>query len=319
MSPRQALQRLSDAVLGPEFDRALRRARRSGRHRFLFGWNRGLGDVGLGLTPFFARIRRAFDDSRIDVITRKDLEPVFCLAGVDDIHAVPGLARASTFEIEAQAQRLGLDLSRYEGVFGNPDLRRWGRSTRDIVPARLQWPQRFDSLEGRFAELDGFGPLVGVHVHSETAHFYRYTKDWPTQRWPLMFASVQAKVPARFVLLGAANEFDLPGPGIVDLRGRASLLEVLSLIRGRIDALVAPDSGILSLVYLLDVQKDLDVVSLWADPRQGVLKLGQASPNARLRHHPILGRDEDVGNITVDEVADRLVACLRSRAGRNET
>ena len=39
------------------------------------------------------------------------------------------------------------------------------------------------------------------------------------------------------------------------------------------------------------------IVSLWSDPRQGILKQGCASPNPRLRHVPLRGRDEDVRNL----------------------
>jgi hypothetical protein len=318
MSPRQALRHAWDSLVGSDFDRALRRARRSGRHRFLFGWNRGLGDVGLGLVSHFERIRREFADARIDVVTRSDLEPVFALAGVDAIHVAAGLARGARFEILDEARRLGLDPASYAGIFGNPDLRRWARTTREVIAPRLHWPERFDRLAQRFAQFDAAGPWVGVHVHSETAQFYRYTKDWPAGRWPQLFASVRARVPARFVLFGAARDERIEGDGVVDLRGQTSLLELLALVRAHARAVVAPDSGILSIVYLLDMQKELDVVSLWADPRQGILKLGQPSPNTLLRHHPLLGRDEDVGNISVQEVADTLVSCLErpAAAGR---
>jgi len=314
MSPRQALHRLWDSLRGPEFDRALRRAELSGCHRFLFGWNRGLGDVGLGLTPFFERIRRAFGDSRIDVVTRADLEPVFTLAGADSIRVVSGLKRGAALELEAEARRLGIDPRSYAGAFNNPDLRRWAHSARQTVAPRLHWPAGFDGLSERFAELRDPGPWVGVHVRSETAQFYRYVKDWPAERWPRLFESVQAKIPARFVLLGIANDGELARPGVVDLRGRTTLLEALCLVRTRLKVLVAPDSGVLSLVYLLDMEKDLDVVSLWADPRQGVLKLGQPSPNARLRHHPLVGQGEDIANISVQEVSAAIVAALERKA-----
>jgi ADP-heptose:LPS heptosyltransferase len=251
-------------------------------------------------------------------MTREDLAPVFELAGADAIHVVSGLTRGAAFDVAAEAQRLGLDPQGYAGVFGNPDLRRWARSAREIGAPRLHWPARLDGLATRFVELDAPGPWIGVHVHSETEKFYRYVKDWPAERWPHLFTAVQAKVPAKFVLLGTASSRKLDGPGVVDLRGRTTLLEVLSLVRTRFQVLVAPDSGILSLAYVLDMQKDLDVVSLWADPRQGILKLAQPSPNARLRHHPLLGRHEDVGNISVDEVAGALLDCLETPPGQGQ-
>jgi hypothetical protein len=315
MSPRQFLRRMSDSLLGTEFDRAMRRARRTRSPRFLFCWNRGLGDVGLGLSPLIGSIRRDFADARIEALTREDAVPAFELAGVDAIHAVPGLARGTRAELRAEATRLGLDAAAYTWIFADPDPRRWMGTGREFPAARLRWQPRFDRLAGRFPELAAPGPWVVVHFQSETSQFYRYPKDWPPDRWAPLFDRVRAVVPARFVLLAAAPGAPVDGEGIVDLRGRATLLESLSVIVTRANALVAPDSGILSLTYLLDAQRELDVVSLWSDPRQGVLKLATPSPNRRLRHFPILGRDENVTNITADEVARQLLSCLGGPGG----
>jgi ADP-heptose:LPS heptosyltransferase len=310
MSPRQALQRLQDALFGSSFDRALRGAGERRHPAFLFGWNRGLGDVGLGLVPYFLRIRRAFPGARIEAITRPDLAQVFELAQADAVHTVPGLARGERLDVRAEARRLALDLSAYAGVFENPDLARWSQTIGDEIPPRLHWQDRFDDLARRFTELEEPGPWVGIHASSETARFYRYVKDWPSDRWPRLFACVRSQVPARFVLFGSAPEPDLENEHVVDLRGRTSLLEALAVVRTRCRALVAPDSGILSVAYLLDAQFDLDLISIWADPRQGVLRHPRASPNARLRHLPIVATGEDVGNISVEDLARPLAASL---------
>ena len=76
--------------------------------------------------------------------------------------------------------------------------------------------------------------------------------------------------------------------------------------------LVAPDSGILTAVYYLDQVQPLDVVSLWSDPRQSILKQGCTSPNPALRHHPLQGRGEDVRNLDVATVEAALAAVLDS-------
>jgi ADP-heptose:LPS heptosyltransferase len=311
MSPRQALQGLDDALRGSEFERAMRRARRLDRPAFLFGWNRGLGDVALGLTPYFQRIRAVHPQARIVAITRPDLAEVFELARTDEIHVVEGLKRGHRLDVRAEARRRALDLADYAGVHGNPDLRRWHRRVTDEIPPRLHWQHRYDLLAERFPALGGGARWVGVHVNSESAQFYRYTKDWPNERWAELFARVRAEAPAQFVLFGTrAHDVSLHGPGVLDLRGQTSLLDVLAIVRTQCRALVAPDSGILSASYLLDAQFELDVISLWADPRQGILKHGRPSPNRQLRHIPIVGRREDVGTITVDEVAETLVRCL---------
>jgi hypothetical protein len=54
----------------------------------------------------------------------------------------------------------------------------------------------------------------------------------------------------------------------------------------------------------------LALVSLWSDPRQGILRQGSPSPNPQLVHVPIVGRDEDVRNIGVDDVEAALRQAL---------
>ena len=311
MTTRNALHRIADALYDSEFERSLRRAARGDNPAFLFGWNRGLGDVAFALVPFFLRIREAFPQARIAAITRPDLAEMFELAGADEIHVVAGLARGQPLDVEAEAQRLALDLSRYTGVFGNPDVRRWRRHASKQITLRLQWQHRFDFLAERFPEIEADVPWVGIHVNSETRRFYHYNKDWPIERWAQLFARVRSEVPAHFVLFGSLPRADsLSDEGVLDLRGQLTLLEVLAILRTRCRALVAPDSGILSIAYLLDAQFDFDVVSLWADPRQGILKHKLPSPNAHLRHVPIVARYENVDNITVEEVALPLLRCL---------
>jgi hypothetical protein len=90
---------------------------------------------------------------------------------------------------------------------------------------------------------------------------------------------------------------------------------MLSAIRNRCSVLVAPDSGVLTMAYYLDVDDPITIVSLWADPRQGILKQGVASPNPRLRHVPLRGEGEDVSKIPVDDVYREVVAGLDRMAG----
>jgi hypothetical protein len=118
----------------------------------------------------------------------------------------------------------------------------------------------------------------------------------------------------RFVLFGHAADAPFGDANVVDLRGRTTFLELMSVIRNRCRVLVAPDSGVLTAAYYLDDAFPLDVISLWSDPRQGVLKQGCRSPNPMLRHVAIEGAGEDVRNIDVDTVAaalDRAIAGAR--------
>jgi hypothetical protein len=71
-----------------------------------------------------------------------------------------------------------------------------------------------------------------------------------------------------------------------------------------------PRRGVLTAAYYLADDFPLDVISLWSDPRQGILKQDCPSPNPRLRHVALRGRDEDVRNLSVDEVAAALERSL---------
>jgi hypothetical protein len=60
------------------------------------------------------------------------------------------------------------------------------------------------------------------------------------------------------------------------------------------------------MIYYIEASFTLDVVSLWSDPRQGVLKQKVPSPNPLLRHIPLIARDKDLGNIDVETVMHSL-------------
>ena len=304
LNPKRFTRALSDRVRGTAFDRTLRDAVRSGRHRFVFGWNRGLGDIALGLVPLFLRIREADPCARIEVVTREDLAQPFELAGVDAIHVVASLARGQPVDLSSIA---GPDAV----AFADPDPTRWLEGRRRERPPRLSWRPQWNALADLVAD-DRNVVTVGAHVASETAQYYGYVKDWPAER----FAALLSRFPenVRFVLFGNEARATFTQPNVVDLRGRTSFLELLSVLRNRCRILVAPDSGVLTAAYYLDETFPLDVISLWSDPRQGVRKQGCDSPNALLRHVAIDGAREDVRNIEVDTVAlalERTIAAAR--------
>ena len=308
LNPKRFARALSDRVRGTEFDRTLSTAVRSRRHRFVFGWNRGLGDIALGLVPLFLRIRAADPHARIEVVTRADLAQPFELAGVDAIHVVPELARGTAVDLSAIA---GADAV----AFADPDPTRWLDGRRREHPPRLAWRAQWNALADGLVDDDPDVVTVGAHVASETAQYYGYVKDWPADRFGALFSRFPSGV--RFVLFGNEARATFTQPNLVDLRGRTSFLEVLSVLRNRCRVLVAPDSGVLTAAYYLDQAFPLDVISLWSDPRQGVLKQDCDSPNTLLRHVAIEGAGEDVRNIAVDTVSaalERAIFAARSPA-----
>ena len=301
---------VADRVRGTPFERAVAAARRAGRHDFLFGWNRGLGDIALGLAPLFARIRASDPRARIVVFTRADLADAFRLTDADAVHVVAGAARGPAIDVAAAAAAAGVVLPEAATVFADPDPTRWLDGRRQAYPPALRWDPAWNARADRLVPAQPGTVVVGAHVHSETAQHYGYVKDWPAARWHELFARFPARSGVRWLLLGNAALPAYVQDNVVDLRGRTSFLDLLALVRARCRVLVAPDSGVLTAAYYLAQDFPLEIVSLWSDPRQGILKQGCASPNASLVHVPLVGRGEDVRNLTCDEVARALGAAL---------
>ncbi len=304
MSFRHRARRAADRLFGTPFDRALQTAQRRGCHEFVFGWNRGLGDIALGLTPLFARIRAGDARSRIVVFTRPELVEAFALTEADQVHGVVGLERGAPVDPLAAAAGAGVVLHPSAAVFANPDPTRWLRGQTQAFGPRLRWNAAWNARADRLLPAGGEPITIGAHVSSETAQFYRYVKDWPADRWRTLFARFPAARGVRWLLFGhAAATEEFRQPNVVDLRARTGLIDLLATIRTRCHVLIAPDSGILTTVYYLADAFPLEVVSLWSDPRQGILRQGLPSPNPQLHHVPLFGPTEDVRNLTVDDVA----------------
>jgi hypothetical protein len=82
---------------------------------------------------------------------------------------------------------------------------------------------------------------------------------------------------------------------------------MLALIKNCCSHLVVPDSGVLSLTYFIDQSFPLTIVSLWADPLQGVLKQNVVSPNPVLVHHPLIAKEGDLKNVSVEQVLEYII------------
>lgn len=300
----------ADRLFGTAFDRALRKAGAAGNGRFLFYWNRGLGDIALGLVPLFLRIRREIPGARIEVLTRPELADAFSLTGVDAVHVLAGQPRESRVDLAKACATLGLDAAAFGTVFDYPDPNRWLTGRRQVDPPVLSWNPAWDR------DLDALLPerpdeiLIGAHVNSETARYYGYRKDWPAECWQALMARHTARTRVHWVLLGNDRQARFVGDNLTDLRGRTDFPALMALVRGRLRVLVAPDSGVLTMAYYLEGDSPLEVVSLWADPRQGVLLQGCPSPNSRLHHVPLVGPGEDVTRLGVEEVDRALKAAL---------
>ena len=310
LSVKRLSRHLADRLLGTEFDRALRAARPRPGRVFVFGWNRGLGDIALGLMPLFAQIRATCAKSRIIVFTRPDLREPFMLAGVDDVHVIPGLERGTPIDLVGAAADAGFAVEDHHTVFADPDPTRWLDGRRHEYPPALQWKATWNLKADRLLNVTDEVAVIGAHVDSETAQHYGYIKDWPIASWRALIAHFPRASNVHWVVFGNEAKESLEASNITDLRGRTSFLELMAVIRTRCRVLVAPDSGVLTAAYYLDQDFPLDIVSLWSDPRQGILKQGCPSPNPRLNHVALQSPAEDVRKLPLQDVAAAIEAAL---------
>ena len=285
------------------FDTLLKRAKERGQSRFLICWNRGLGDIPLGLYALIHRIRQYIPEAKITFATRSDLADGFRL--LEDVSTIvdPEWKRGMPFDLDATLAKVGLGRSDFDVILERPDPTRWLMWQLGKLTPKLIWNTELDALCEKFS-LDPSQSYIGVHVQTETN--YAYEKNWPISYWKEFFSQVLSQYNIPIILFGFAKEPIFEEEGIVDLRGQTSLFEMLSIIKNRCRYLLVPDSGVLSITYYIDASFPLDIVSLWADPKQGVLKQNVASPNPQLLHRPLLAKNKDLRTLSVESAMDSL-------------
>lgn len=280
----------------------LQSARLKNKKKFLFCWNRGLGDISLGLYGICLRVRKFIPDAEIYFLTRKDLAEAFQL--LPRVHTLvdKNWRRGDPTDIDQSLQQLQLKRKDFDIIIEKPDPTRW--LVRDIgktIP-RLHWRSEWDDISSRFSlPCD----CIGVHINTETGSYYKYEKNWPTDSWKRLFESIRKKG-KKIILFGLESSGEFADSGCIDLCGQTTIFEALSIIKNHCNILIAPDSGVLSLMYYVDCDFPLRIISLWADPKQGILRQKVASPNQGLQHIPLIAPKRCLANITVSQIEEVL-------------
>jgi len=256
----------------------------------LIPWNRGLGDIALGLYAIIYRIREKLPQAQISFLTRPDLEDGFKLLENINILIDPGMKRGCPYSLPGA-------LPHFDLILENADPTYWVAWQRGTLTPKLKWNSDWDHLCNRFHLPPD---CIGAHVHSETNYYLE--RNWPGGHWEEVFSRVSAPI----VLFGMKKQ-PLFSKAI-DLRGELSLYELLSVIKCCCKTVIAPDSGILSMTYYLDTPFPLHLISLWADPNHGVLKQNVASPNPLLKHTPLISSDKKHASLITPE---EVLQCIR--------
>jgi UDP-N-acetylglucosamine/UDP-N-acetylgalactosamine diphosphorylase len=281
----------------------LKRCARRGGKRILIGWNRGLGDIALGLYAIVQRAREYIPDAEIVFLTRENLRDGFSL--LEGVTALidPEWKRGQPNDVRASLRKMGIDPKSFDLIIEKPSPTDWVRWQRGKVVPRLKWNRANDDLWKRFGLSDEF-TYIGVQAVAETN--YGLWRNWPIERWRELFDRLGKFEKVKILLFGFGNDPQFPHHNVIDLRGKTNLFELLSIIKNRCRALILPDSGVLSMAYYLDENFPIQVISLWGDPNHGVLKQAVSSPNRLLNHEPLVGRLRDLSTVSVQDVISRL-------------
>jgi ADP-heptose:LPS heptosyltransferase len=280
-------------------DLLLKRSAKTRKKKILLCWNRGLGDVALGLYAIVKRIREYIPDASVTFLTRKNLSQGFSLLEDIEILEAPDWERGAPYSAEETLKTMGIPPSSFDLIIEKPDPTYWVRWQLGKVCPKLRWKKSWDSYHKSFDIPDK--PLViGVHPLAEAT--YGLYRNWPYEQWQELFERLDMHREVVVLLFGLLSEKEFNYRCIVDLRAKTDLFQMLSIIKNRCTHLILPDSGPLSMTYFLDASFPIKIISLWADSYQGILKQAVPSPNPELIHVPILAEDQDLANVQVDEV-----------------
>lgn len=278
------------------FDRLLRKAARRGDKKILLGWNRGLGDISLGLYAIVHRILEHIPGAEITFITRKGLADGFSMLEGVKILTHAGWERGKKCTIDPELK------SQFDLVIENPSPTDWVFWQYGKLTPKLKWDPKHDELYKKF-NLDPKATYVGVQPITETE--YGLWRNWSQKKWEELFSRLE-KQGIQVLLFGFGNQPQFSNSNVVDLRGKTNLFELLSIIKHRTFSLILPDSGIASFVYYCNEQFPIKLITLWADPNHGIIKQDVDSPNALLQHSPLISQTRDLETVNVNQVIDLL-------------
>lgn len=285
------------------FDVMIRKVAKKGGTKFLLVWNRGLGDIALGLYAMVLKIRQMVPNAEITFLTRQDLFEGFSL--LENVNTIidPQMKRGSNYDISDAFIRLKLDDKLFDLIIEKPSPSDWVTWQRGTVVPKLKFSTEFLFLHEKF-QLSEQYTYIAVQPVIETT--YGTWRNWPLSSWMDLLDRLEKFPTVKVVLVGSQKLGDFPQRNIIDLRGETSLFELLSLICQKFDKMILQDSGILSMAYYLDYRFPLDLISLWADPNHGILKQNVASPNPDLQHFPCIAPEKDLATLSVDSVMDKI-------------
>lgn len=300
------LNRIWRAVRPNPLNQLLRRAKKNNHSSFLIAWNRGLGDIPLGLYAIVHQIRTYVPQASITFITRENLKDGFELLGGAATLIAPSWKRHQPINIMQTLKDLNIPAAKFNVIIEKPDPTHWVKWQRGSLTPQLNWNACWDNLYQRF-KLDPQVHYIGAHVQTETQ--YANWRNWPDSYWEELFKRTLITHPeSKFLLFGFEKQPVFDYPNVIDLRGETSLFELLSIIKNCCKAMIVLDSGVSAMTYYLNTYFPIRFISLWGDTNMGILKQNVPSPNLGLIHIPLKGAGKDIRQISPEDVERVLYA-----------
>jgi len=277
------LRKIKRKIKKNPLDELLKKTKKENKKTFLLAWNRALGDISLGLFAVVYRIYQYIPDAKITFLIREDLSSAFELLDGIDFIKVPFWQRYVPFDVYHTLDLLNIDHNKYDYIIDKVDPNYWVKWQISTITAKLKWKKDYDLLSDKF-DIAENKIVVALQPSIETKH--SQWREYPIKYFKELFSKAHKDIV--FVLLGTENKENFDFENILDLRGKTTLLEALSILKNRCDYFISLDSGLLSLFYYLDINSPIKLIALWGSIDVGVIKQNVKSPNKNLMYLPLV-------------------------------
>jgi ADP-heptose:LPS heptosyltransferase len=297
------IKKIIRKIAANPLDKMLKIAKKKNKKAILLAWNRGLGDIPLGMYSIVLKIKEYIPDAKITFLVRKSLIDGFSLLKDIEIIEAPLWKRGEKEDIYKALLKQNINPKSFDLIIDSPDPTYWVKWQLGKIIPKLSWNKKYENLFKTY-NLSSKFKYIGIQPSSET--IYGYQKNLPIQTWKKLFSCLEKDQNLKILLFGNEKKEEFLNQNIIDLRGKTDLFSLISIIKNKCDYLVLPDSGILSIIYYLNEDFPIKIVSLWSEANQGVLKQDVTSPNQFLKHFSIISKNKNIANITIEEIISKL-------------
>jgi len=300
------LKKILKKIRSNPLDGMLKKLMKQGKNNILIEWNRGLGDIPLGLFAVVKRVKQFIPDAKITFVTRKDLKDGFLMLENVNVVVCPFWERNKEHDLLDSIKKIGLIPNDYDLIIEKPDPTYWVKWQLGKITPTLRWNFENDNLYKKFS-IDLSKKVIAIQP--DIGSSYNLWRTLSITKWQQLISKIEKQESVQVVLIGS-KETKLELKNTLDLRGKTTLFELLSILKSACDTALLLDGGILSLIYYLNTTFNLKIISLWGDPRQGIIKQSVSSPNPCLIHDPIIGEFKNVDSLSIDQIYKKLFSRL---------